>query len=206
MRTFSFIALTVTIILLRPGRLFAELPPGLIPRGAFARTELLRYCEPCPNRDRFDEDFSQFMLLALATNGVYRRAETGFWNPSTDLWKENIGRFRFYDRDRWQTDILLHPAAATATYLTLRERGYSRAGAAFFLFTALTAREFAVKAWGKPVSMDDPLIFAASGLLFGTLIEEFTPWRRYFAQTDPGSHLSPGMRLYWTPTRITLQW
>lgn len=187
-------------------RILPQETDPLVLRGLFARTELGRYCAVCPERDRFGEDAAQFLLLALAASGIDRGASDGVLKPRGENWRRNFGDFRFYDGDRWQTDVFLHPAAATATYLALRQRGYSRAGAAVFLLAALTAREFAVKAWSKPVSLDDPLIFAASGVVFGTLVEEFTPFENWFAAADPGRHLPPGVRLYWSPTRITAEW
>jgi len=187
-------------------RILPEEPDPLVLRGLFARTELGRYCTVCPERDRFGEDAAQFLLLALAASGIDRGTSDGVLKPRGGTWRRNLGDFRFYDGDRWQTDALLHPAAATATYLALRQRGYSRAGAAVFLLAALTAREFAVKAWSTPVALDDPLIFAASGVVLGTLIEEFTPLEGWFAAADPGRHLPAGVRFYWSPTRITAEW
>ncbi len=174
--------------------------------GAFQEVRPLQYCDFCPKRDRFDEDLTQFLLLTMVANRVYRPKTDGFWKPETTLWKENVSRFRFYDGDRWQTDTFLHPVVATATYLTLRDRGYSRAGAAFFLMTSLTAREFAVKAWGDRVSMDDAFIFTASGLLFGTIIEKVPPLRRHLMPHRHGDEKPGDLRWDWSPTRVSVQW
>jgi len=178
--------------------------PVRIP-GAFDSVNPLQICDFCPKQDRFDEDLTQFLLLTMVANRVYRPKPDGFWKPEAALWKENVRNFRFYDGDRWQTDTFLHPVAATATYLTLRDRGYSRAGAAFFLMTSLTAREFAVKAWGDRVSMDDALIFTASGLVFGTIIEKVPPLRKHL-MPHRGDEKPGDVRVDWSPTRVSVQW
>lgn len=189
-----------------PALLAIQSPPPPVPLGAASPVQIGRYCTVCPRHSRIDEDLTQFLMLSVLAGAGYSQTAPGLLHPDTASWKRNMGSFRFYDGDQWYTDAIAHPVAATATYLTLRERGYSRWESAVFLFSALAIREVGVKAWSTPTAIDDPLIFTASGILLGTLIEEFTPWRRYFAYADPDHHLPGQVSTYWSPTRISVTW
>ncbi len=176
------------------------------PAGSFAPVQVAGHCPICPQPGRFDHDLGQVFVMFLAANSAYPDVRHGFWEPEGRRWKDHVENYTLYDHDKPRTDAVIHPLAATGLYLMLRHRGYSRFQATTFLFLSLTLRELAIKAWGKPPTLDDPLIFASSGLFFGTLVEEYTPLDDYTRWIEFDRYLPKGVHSHWSPTGIALTW